>query len=55
MNVPAGHSKADEIADAIIQKVGKHIVLALPLGLGKANHIANAIYARAAARPLDHA
>jgi acyl-CoA hydrolase len=49
MNVPAGHSKADEIADAIIQKVGKRIVLALPLGLGKANHITNAIYARAAA------
>jgi len=49
MNVPPGHSRADQIADAIIQRVGKRIVMALPLGLGKANHIANAIYARAAA------
>lgn len=41
----------DAIADAIIAKVGKKIVLALPLGLGKANHIANALFARAAADP----
>ena len=42
---------ADRLADAIIQKVGKKIVLALPLGLGKANHIANALFARASADP----
>jgi acyl-CoA hydrolase len=40
---------ADRLADAIIQSVGKKIVLALPLGLGKANHIANALFARASA------
>jgi acyl-CoA hydrolase len=42
---------ADRLADAIIQKVGKTIVLALPLGLGKANTIANALFARAVADP----
>lgn len=35
------------IADAIIGKAGKKIVAALPLGLGKACHIANALVERA--------
>jgi len=39
----------ETIADSILRDVGKRVVLALPLGLGKANHIANALYARAAA------
>lgn len=41
----------DQIVDALIQKLGKHIRLALPLGLGKANHIANALVQRACEDP----
>ena len=37
--------------DDAIAHVGKEIVLGLPLALGKANHIANAFYARAKADP----
>jgi acyl-CoA hydrolase len=36
-----------QIADAVIARVGKRVVLGLPLGLGKANHVANALFARA--------
>ncbi|MEO8557655.1 MAG: acetyl-CoA hydrolase/transferase C-terminal domain-containing protein [Rhodospirillales bacterium] len=45
------HSEVEACVDAILARVGKKLVLGLPLGLGKANHIANAIYARAAADP----
>jgi hypothetical protein len=43
------HQEAEAVADAILREIGPQIVLGLPLGLGKANHIANALYARAAA------
>ena len=48
---PIRFGDADHLADAIIERVGRTIVLALPLGLGKANHVANALFARAAADP----
>jgi acyl-CoA hydrolase len=48
---PAAFEEAGRLADAIVARVGKTIVLALPLGLGKANHIANALYAKAVADP----
>ena len=41
----------DALADAIIAQVGRRIVLGLPLGLGKANHVANALFRRAARDP----
>jgi acyl-CoA hydrolase len=46
---PLRFDDAQLLADTIVQQVGKTIVLALPLGLGKANHIVNALYAKAVA------
>ncbi len=47
--MPQVFRNSEKLTDAIISAVGKKIVLALPLGLGKANHIANALYKRAVA------
>src|SRR5437763_15637505 len=49
--MPQTFTEPNAVADAIIATVGKRIVLALPLGLGKANHIVNALFERAAADP----
>jgi len=50
-SAPATFDDPARLADAIVEKVGKTIVLAMPLGLGKPNHVANALYDRAAADP----
>ena len=39
----------EAVAEDIVRDVGSDLVVGLPLGLGKANHIVNALYARAAA------
>jgi hypothetical protein len=47
--MPKMFSDPDDIAEDIIRDVGTNLVVGLPLGLGKANHIINALYARASA------
>jgi hypothetical protein len=47
--MPKLFTDPDAIAEDIIRDVGTNLVVGLPLGLGKANHIVNALYARASA------
>jgi hypothetical protein len=51
VSMPKLFSDPVAIAEDIIRDVGPNLVVGLPLGLGKANHVINALYARAAA---DH-
>jgi Acetyl-CoA hydrolase/transferase C-terminal domain len=52
--MPKLFSDPDAIADHIIREVGTSLVVGLPLGLGKANHIVNALYRRASTdRAID--
>ena len=51
MTAPRTFTDPDSLADAVIAEVGRNIVLGLPLGLGKANHIANALFQRAVKDP----
>jgi hypothetical protein len=50
-NAPIYFDDAGQLTKAIIRQIGKNIVLALPLGLGKANHVANSIFNRVADDP----
>lgn len=47
--MPKFFSDPEAIAEQIVRDVGTELVVGLPLGLGKANHIVNALYARAVA------
>ena len=47
--MPKLFTDPEAIAEDIIRDVGTDLVVGLPLGLGKANHVINALYARAAA------
>jgi acyl-CoA hydrolase len=44
MSAPFKYASARACAEDTVSRVGKNIVLGLPLGLGKANHLANAFY-----------
>ena len=45
------HAQLDNVIERVIGQVGKHIVVGLPLGLGKPNRLINALYRRALADP----
>jgi Acetyl-CoA hydrolase/transferase C-terminal domain len=47
--MPKLFADPEAIAEDIIRDIGTNLVVGLPLGLGKANHVINALYARAAA------
>src|ERR1700735_5278326 len=47
--MPKLFSSPEAIVEDIVRDVGTNLVVGLPLGLGKANHIVNALYARAVA------
>lgn len=50
-NPPKLIGDVEALADEVIERTGKRIVLGMPLGLGKANHFANALYRRAKKDP----
>ncbi|NIO42094.1 MAG: acetyl-CoA hydrolase, partial [Burkholderiales bacterium] len=43
------YGSAADITDALIETVGKDVILGLPIGIGKAVHIADALFERATA------
>ncbi len=53
-DTPKIYTDVQECIDGIIEKVGKRIVMALPLGIGKANRVTNALYQRVAGDPDLH-
>ncbi|MGM0418367.1 MAG: acetyl-CoA hydrolase/transferase C-terminal domain-containing protein [Thermodesulfobacteriota bacterium] len=48
---PVIFNDPDQMADFIVEKAGKDIVMGMQLGLGKPNNIANAIYRKAKSDP----
>jgi hypothetical protein len=52
--MPKSFSDPAAIAEHIVRDVGSRLVVGLPLGLGKANHVVNALYRHASAdRTID--
>jgi len=48
---PVVFNDPDKIADFVIEKAGKNLVMGMQLGLGKPNNIANALYRKAKSDP----
>ena len=51
---PKQFSDPDECVEAILGRVGPRLVVGAPLGIGKPNHLLNALYRRAARDPSVH-
>ncbi|MGI9324830.1 MAG: acetyl-CoA hydrolase/transferase C-terminal domain-containing protein [Pseudomonadales bacterium] len=51
MSPPESFTDADACAEMVIERLSGQIALALPLGLGKAVHLTNALYRRARQNP----
>ena len=51
MTAPLEFDDAGELVEATLRRVGKRIVLATPLGIGKPNPLLNEIYRRVAREP----
>ena len=49
--MPRHYQSAEDIADAVLNSVGKSIVMGVPIGIGKAVHVVDALFARALADP----
>jgi hypothetical protein len=52
--MPRRFTDVDACADYIVERVGKRIVLGIPLGIGKPNPLVNALYRRVKADPSVH-
>lgn len=50
-DTPRYFNDCEALVDTILDRLGNTIVLGLPLGLGKANHLVNALYRRACVDP----
>lgn len=48
---PRYFNDCETLVDTILERLGNQVVLGLPLGLGKANHLVNTLYRRACDNP----
>ncbi|BCS98419.1 hypothetical protein DSLASN_40510 [Desulfoluna limicola] len=51
---PVYYQDVERCVDDLVAKVGKKIIMAVPLAVGKPNHLVNAIYRRAKVDPTMH-
>ena len=51
MSTPERYANADECAERLIERLSGRVSLALPLGIGKAVHLTDALYRKAKANP----